>query len=324
MTAKSRPRSLVAALAALLAAVLIGACGATPATPGPEDPYAILARSLDADYDPLQLQVGLKATGAGSDVTIPPDAIDITIDASKGTGRIAVSLTTDQLGIDPDDLGGLALLGNRIELELVVDAEAIYAKSPLAATLLPMLSLQSGMTIDGDLSGWLRLATMQDLEDLAAGMAPMPTASAAAPSPLADLDPLALKQQLEDAGVTVAFAGSESRNGVDARHVTVDVDVAKLARSELAEQLPADQLAQAGALASAGTIDTDLWFEAASGALSEAVVAVEAEGSGRFELTLLVSRPADAGIEVPTEYADVPLVEMFVPFLQVFGGSLVP
>src|SRR3954454_10996537 len=252
--------SSAAAGLALLAAAC--GCGATTATPTPtptptppSDAYAVVSKGVQAPMDHVKVNLGIKTTGGTPDISIDPSSIEAVIDTKAGKGTFHLSLPKTALGTATN---ALPIPGDKIELDAIFDGTSVYAKSPLAAPLLPLLLLQSGQPVPGDLTGWIKLGTAEELAGLAGGVggAPdassAPSASSSAPD-LSALTPDALKQQLEAAGVTVTYAGSEQRNGVDTDHMKLAVDPAKLSASGIAKQVPAGQLGQVQQLADGGS-----------------------------------------------------------------------
>ena len=155
-------------------------------------------------------------------------------------------------------------------------------KSPLAATLLPFLAMQGMQLPSGDLSGWLKLGTAEELSGITGMMGQMPESSGNPANELKDLDPAELQQQLEDAGVTVTVVGQEQRNGVDSTHLLLNVDLKKLEASDLAGKLPTDQVPGLGDAAANGTLSADVWLDAATGRPNEiAIHAARRDGQGR-------------------------------------------
>jgi hypothetical protein len=311
------------ALVGLLLATLLAACGG--ATTSPDDPYAILARSLDANYDRIKVQLGLKTAGnPEGDITIEPGAIEFVVDSTAGTGSFRLALPVAALGAGAGGLAQMGITGDTIDLEVLFDGEAVYAKSPLAAALLPMLMAQTGQTVEGDLTGWLQLGTVADFEAMGAALgAAVPSAAPdASVPPIGDLDPAQLKADLEEAGVVVSFVGTEQRNGAESQHVAITVDWDKLASSEMATQLPADQLSQLQGLAGAANVELDAWFDKASGALREIAITADVADGPDVQVTMLVSDPGAVSIEAPADFVAVPITETIMSLLQLFGGSL--
>ena len=120
------------------------------------------------------------------------------------------------------------------------------------------------------------------------GLGGLPAASEApSASGLGDLSPEQLKQQLEAAGVTVTYVGTEARNGVDSDHMSITIDPTKLAGSGIAKGLPGGQLGQIQQLAGEGTASGDLWFDRAAGRISEADINLADKKGETAKVTIL-------------------------------------
>ena len=245
------------ALVAVPVALVVAGCSSAPATTAPAaaaDAYTVAGTVLDAPLDRLKIQVGVTTTGENA-VTIPPEAIEVVVDTKAGKGSLHLALPVAALGDQAASLGALGVTGDTLELDAVFDGQGLYVKSPIASKVLPLLMLQSGQVPAGDLSGWLKLGTAQEFEGLLGGLNAMPSGSAGPVDELKNLDPAQLKQKLEEAGVVVTYVGPEQRNGVDAEHLTLTLDPAKLAASDIAKQLPAGQLGQIAGAAGVGDAD---------------------------------------------------------------------
>ena len=198
---------------------------------------------------------------------------------------------------------------------------ALYVKSPLAATLLPFLAMQGMQLPSGDLSGWLKLGTAEELSGFTGMLGEMPEASGNPANELKDLDPAELQQKLEDAGVTVTVVGQEQRNGVDSTHLLLNVDLKKLEASGLGDQLPTDQLPGLGDAAATGTLSADVWLDASTGRPNE--IAIHAgDGTDKAEITVLISDPGDVSLDAPASFVEVPIAPLLAPLMEQFGGAL--
>jgi hypothetical protein len=313
-----------------LAALVVAACGASASpSPTPGDAYQVAQRAFDASMDQLQVQVGVQSTGGTNDISIDPSAIQLVLDTKAGKGSLHLSLPVSALGSDATQLQALGVTGDTLDLDILYDGTALYAKSPLAATLVPMLAAQGGQPVTGDLTGWLRLGTADDFAGLVDSLGVTPGASgapdaSALPSGLGDLDPAQLKSELEDAGVVVTYVGSESRNGADSDHLTVTVDSQKLANSPLAKQLPASDLGQIQDIAGGDTLSADVWLNRSDGRLNEVDLHAASSDGSKTDITVLVSVPGATALDAPTDYTDVPVVPMLTTLMQTFGGSFLP
>lgn len=287
-----RSRGLRAALPAALALVALAAAACGGTTPASTDPYTIAGKAFDAAYDQVKVQVGIKTSGGTSDIAIDPGAIELVLDTKAGKGSFHLSLPVAALGSDAASLRSMGITGDTLDLDVLWDGQALYAKSPLAASLIPALLAQSGQTVSGDLTGWLKLGTADEFGALAKQFAGTPEASApASTAPIGDLDPAALKKDLEDSGIVVTYVGSETRNGVEADHLTLTLDPAKLASGPAAQQLPAAQLNQLTGLAGSETLSADLWLDKASGRLTEIYLHGASQSGEKADVTILLSTP---------------------------------
>ena len=307
------------ALAAMPLALVVAACGAAPATTAPAaaDAYEVAGTAFDAPLDRVKVQVGVTTTGSDA-ITIPPEAIEVVVDTKAGKGSLHLALPVAALGDQASSLSALGVTGDTLELDAIFDGQGLYVKSPIASKILPLLMLQSGQTPAGDLTGWLKLGTAQELEGMVGALGAMPSASAGPADELKNLDPAQLKQKLEEAGVIVTYVGTEQRNGVEAEHLTLTVDPAKLAASDIAKQLPADQLNQITGAAGAGSLSADVWLDKATGRPAEIDIHA-AEGSDKADITILVSDPGDVALTAPAPFTEVPIGPLVQSLMQMVG-----
>jgi hypothetical protein len=326
---RSRGRGVGLVVALALLSLLIAACGGGSATPTPAavtDPSEIVARAVAAPMDQVEVKVGIKTSGSTSgDISIDPDSLVVTIDSQAGKGSFHLSLPASALGSDASMLGVLGATGDTIDLDVLYDGQAVYAKSPLAATLLPLLMAQSGQTISGDLTGWLRLGTADDFAALGGTLGVLPGASpgaSAVPEALPSLDPQQLQADLAASGVTLTYAGTESHNGVDADHLTMTIDGQKLASGPLASDMPSIGSSQLQDLANAGTLTADAWFDHSTGRVMEIDLNGTDNSGATFAVTILVSTPSSTSLDAPSSYTDVPIGPLLQTLMQSFGGSL--
>jgi hypothetical protein len=310
------------AFAALPLALVVAACGATPTAPTAApvaDAYTAAGKVFDAPLDRVKINVGVTATGEQA-IEIKPEAIEVVIDQSTGKGSVHLSIPADALGSDAAALGALGG-GDTIDIDALFDGQAVYVKSPLAATLLPFLAMQGMQLPSGDLSGWLKLGTAEELSGITGMLGQMPEASGNPANELKDLDPAELQQKLEDAGVTVTVVGQEQRNGVNSTHLLLNVDLKKLEASDLAGKLPTDQVPGLGDAAANGTLSADVWLDASTGRPNE--IAIHAgDGTDKADITVLISDPGDVSLDAPTTFVEVPIAPLLAPLMEQFGGAL--
>ncbi len=318
---RTGPLGLVAAALAVLALV-VAACGASTATPSPTPPsdaYSVVTKAVAAPMDRIKVNVGIKSTGGDSAVNIDPKQIELVADTKAGKGTFHLSLPKAALG---SDASALPIAGDTIDLDVLFDGQAVYAKSPLAATFLPLLLSQSGQQVPGDLTGWIKLGTAAELGGLLGGLTAGASAEPSMPA-ISSLTPDQIKQELEKAGVTVTYVGTENRNGVDADHMTVTVDPSKLENSDIANQVPGGQLGDLKSLAGEGTVSGDLWFDRGTGRISEADINVADKSGQSGTITVLVSDPGNVSFDAPANAPEVPITPLLQTLMQ-FSGGLLP
>jgi len=324
-TARRGRRLGLLATAGATFALVVAACGGTAATPTPippSDAYTVVSKAVGAPMDRVKVNLGLTTSGGDTPVTIDPKQIEVVADTKNGKGTFHLSLPKSALGTNAN---ALPLAGDTIDVDVLFDGSAVYVKSPLAATLLPLLMAQSGQQVPGDLSGWIKLGTAEELGGLLGGLAGVPDASEApSASGLGDLTPEQLKQALEEAGVTVTYVGTEARNGVDTDHMTITIDPTKLAGSDVAKELPGGQLGQIQQLAGEGTASGDLWFDRATGRISEADINLADKNGETAKVTILVSDPGDVSFDAPAGATEVPIGPLLQTLMQTFGGLQTP
>ena len=314
-----RPRRGLA-LAALPLALVVAACGAAPPTaPAAADAYTSASKVFDAPLERVKINVGVTATGDQA-IEIKPEAIELIIDQSTGKGSVHLSIPAAALGSDAAALGALGG-GDTIDVDALFDGQAVFVKSPLAATLLPFLAMQGMQLPSGDLSGWLKLGTAEELSGITGMMGQLPESSDNPANELKDLDPLALQQKLEDAGVTVTVVGQEQRDGVNSTHLLLNVDLKKLEASDLAGKLPTDQVPGLGDAAANGTLSADVWLDAATGRPNEIAIHA-ADGTDKADITVLISDPGDVSLDAPASFVEVPIAPLLAPLMEQFGGAL--
>ena len=311
------------ALAGLVIVAALAGCGGNSA----QDPYQLVFASKAATPDVMQVKVGLATVGGSTPISISPDAFKVTTDKVSGKLRIQVDVPVAGLGIPATGLRSLGVTGDSITLDVLYDGEALYANSPVLAAGLTTLMTEFGQTPQGPLAGWLKLGTKTEFEALAAGLG---AGAGASMAPLPSVtDAAGLKTQLEGLGITLAYAGAETRNGVDSHHLTVALDLARLAQNPAFGNLNGTQLAQLGAMAGAVTISADWWLDKASGRTVEVDVHVAPTGSipssepSRVDVTVLFGTP-DAGttFDAPATFTEVPLAPIVQGLMQQFGKGL--
>jgi hypothetical protein len=314
-------RRRFAPLASLLLALsaLVAACGGSSGA----NPYELLSKATNADWDPIQVNIGISAKAGDTTISIDPASIGIVIDEGAGSGAVHLSVTADDLGTDPQDLAEIGVTEDSIDLDVVWNEDAAYARSPILATVLEMVLTGEGELPSGDLTGWLRLGTAEELaslmELLGGGAIPQLT-----PPPAGDA--AALKQQLEDAGITLKIAGTEQRDGVEATHLTVELDVDKVLASDYANAAPAAQLADVKRALEEYDLEAGLWIETSNNHVVEFDVkgTSKADASDVVELTVKIGDP-DGTIETsaPTDFVELPLGALLTNLMELLGPGLI-
>ena len=311
-------RRFVSLLLALVAALAIAGCGTAPAS---SDPYEIARKAMDAKWDSVQVDIGINVKSAKSTIKIDPGAIRFIVDSKTGKALVHVALPIADLGADASSLTALGVTGDSIDVDVVYDGSALYAKSPMLGRLLGAMLAQSGQMPSGDMTGWLRLGTKEDFASLGAG-----AIESAKPSlPSASLDAASLKKDLEANGVTLTFVATEQKNGVDANHLKMAIDVAKLSEAKAFGNLSGTQLDQLKAVAKTGTISGDMWIDKGTNRVVEVDVHVAGTGSDATtgDVTISLKAP-DAGtsFDAPASYTDLPMKSLLGTFMQMLGSSM--
>ena len=293
------------ALVALLAACSGGSSN---------DPYELAFKARNAGWDQVQIDLTVNAqTGSGS-VALGPGAVRLVLDTKNGKGLFHLAIPTSALGTAA---AGLPIAGDTLDVDVLYDGTALYAKSPLAPTLLALLFASAGPPPSGDLTGWIKLGTAADfaaLGALGAGVAP----SAAPLASLADAN--ALKTQLTAMGITLNYVNTEQHNGVNADHLTATIDWDKLAASpSLAAGASQAQAKQALTALKDANVSIDAWIDRGSGRFIGLQLkgASKADPTQTFEVALSLKAP-DAGtsLDAPASSVEVPLMQLLGPMLQ--------
>ncbi len=317
-------RGLPALGTALAGITLAGASLAACSAGAPSDPYELVVQSTKATWSPIQVNIGLTATDAGETLTLDPADLAIVIDETAGKGAFHLSLPVSALKIPAAALTQLGVSGDSIDFDLVDDGGALYAKSPFLKPMVTMLLGRTGDVPRGDLTGWLKLGTNAELAAfaaMAAAAAPRPSASAAA------RDAASLKTFLADAGVTLSLAGTEKHGGVDAQHVQLAIDPAKLAANPNFRTgvHAGGNGADVDKLMKEVTLSGDLWIDAGSKRILQADVHLvqTSGGSATVDMTVTVRDPdGSVSLAAPSTSVDVPLQKLFSQILQLMSGTM--
>ncbi|OGO56633.1 MAG: hypothetical protein A2V84_04320 [Chloroflexi bacterium RBG_16_70_13] len=310
-------RSAPFASSLLAVMAVAAACGGSSGG----DPYDLLYKPIEADRDPVQVNVGFAVTAEGTSIVVDPSQVGFVVDRAGGSSALHLAIPFGALDIDPATLAPLGVVGDSIDVDIVLDGDAVYARSPILGTLLQTLLAQSGELPDGDLGDWLRLGTTAELESvmgLLGGGAAIPSATMPPAGNAGEL-----KSTLEGLGITLKNEGRQNQNGVDANHVSVSLDVDKLLASDYLEMVSPAELEAGRSALQQVELEVDLWLDASSGNLAEVdVKAASTTGtSGVIELTLRFRDP-DGTIQTdaPGSFVELPLQSIVEELIR--GGGL--
>ena len=315
----------LSALGSLLPAIVLALAACTGSAAS--DPYELLIQSSRTSWSPVQINLGIKATDGKQTIEIDPANIAIVVDKTAGKGAFHLSLPVASLGIPAAALTQLGVSGGSIDVDVVEDGQALYAKSALFAPMLRSLLGSNGSLPAGDLTGWLKLGTNAELATFAAaaegGMGGMgaekPGASEAAPTAAS------LKSDLEAAGITVTLAGTEKRNGADAQHLKVAIDATKLANNPSFAAGAGQRYAGVAAALKELTLSGDVWLDTATKHLVEMDLHMAGSSgtTGTADLTVTAHDPdGSVSLEGPASSVDVPMQALFGQMLQMMGRQL--
>jgi hypothetical protein len=285
----------------------------------------LTSNALERPWERVQVNVGFTLQSADTNVSITPEMIRLVFDMSTGQALVNVSLPAEALGLSRFELMQAGVMNGLVEFDLLFDAEALYARAPILANVLPMALGSWDEPAEGDFSGWLKLGTVADFEALESMLSTMGGGMSTSTPDLSALEGLApdeLKEKLEASGVTLSYEGGGTRNGAEVDHLSLVLDYAKFAsdppfggfETEMLDQLAARGL----------TMTTDMWFDRASGRIVEIVASGTSSSDERdlFEMTVTFSEPDPSiSFDPPVVFVDVPLVELFSNF---FGGIRAP
>jgi hypothetical protein len=309
-------------IALLLAlAAIVAACGSSSSTS--PDPYKIVTDARQAVLDPVQVNVGFEVKDGATTVTVDPSAFGFVVDHDAKKGAVHISVPTGSLGLAAKDLTDLGVTGSTLDFDLVYDGQALYARSPILATVLTMVLQPSGDLPSGDLTGWLRLGTKEDLAgllDLAGGSGSIP--SFAAPSPG---DVAGIKTALTDAGITLTLAGTEKHDGADAYHLTVAVDGTKLLANKIFDSVSRAQLDEMTTALKEVTLSGDVWIEVASNRVVELdghIVAVK-DATQTANITIKIGSPdGTVPTTAPSTFVEIPVKSIVTNLMTLIGQGL--
>ena len=321
------------AIAALL--VLAGCGGANP------DPYAVIDQARTANYDRIQVSLGFTAEVAAqgnpnfpemqmpaTSINVDPSWITAAADLPTGRWHVRLAVPLDALGMG--NLGAFGLPFDAVDLEALSDGTDMYVKSPL----LPMaFQGVGGPAAEGDLTGWVRLGSVEALAPLGGqmlfpfGMGEVPALPGLEFLP-APGDAAALKTFLTEIATTVEYAGTETVGGVELVHLKGGVNIVKLVQSQPFMNLTGigrDQFGEIAAMDGKIGISADIWVNKASGRLTT----VRIDGTSievpvaTVTLTLQIAEPGpEITFEAPAAFSDINLADLIGnPFPGAEGGG---
>ncbi|HLO35004.1 MAG TPA: hypothetical protein VK194_02940, partial [Candidatus Deferrimicrobium sp.] len=234
---------------------------------------------------------------------------------------IHVSLPATGLGIPASALLQLGVNGDAIDFDMVYAGDAMYARSPVFKPMLSLILGPSGKVPTGDLTGWLKLGTK---EELAAFAALSGGASATPSAPGSSVTAQSLRTALDAAGITLTSATTEKHDGTDANHVKVVIDAAKLATNPTFAAGAGAQYAQVAAALRATTLSGDLWIAPTTNRLLEIDlhVASTADASQAGDVTVLLDDPdGSVSLDAPPATVDVPITTLFRELMKLIGNG---
>ena len=326
---------------AVAAVLALAGCGI-----GNPDPYAVLDQARTANYDRFQVNLGVtvdvqtqtdpnfpEVQIQATTINIDPSWITAAADMPTGRWYVRLAVPLDALGMGNQPIG---LPIGSVDLEALSDGTDLYVKSPL----LPMaFQGVGGPPVEGDLTGWVRLGSVEALAPLGGSMffplgllGDVPALPGALPIPSPG-DAGALRTLITELGGAVEYAGTETVDGVELVHLKGGLNIVKLVQSQRFMDLTGmgrDQLAGIVAMEGRIGISTDIWVNKASGRL----VRLRVEGTsiqapvGTVVLTLQIAEPGpEITFEAPAVFTDVNLDELIgnqVPGMDptVGGGGM--
>jgi hypothetical protein len=315
-------------LAVMVVAAALAVLGCAPGEQA--DPHAVLDRAIVAGWDRVTVQVGFSldiAAPPDAELPVPatsirlaPDQLRATVDFRTGQWRVQTAIPHDGLGVSPEMLG-VVLPGVRsIDAEVLYDGTSLYAKSPLLPLYLePIAGLQGG-PIEGDLTGWVRFGSAEDLAML--GLLANPFGGLPGIPALGDLplpspgDAALLRTFLEDLGVGLEYAGADDDGGVKTHHLSASLNLAKLAESREFAALTGfgrDQLEPIFNAAGEVRVAAQIWTYQATGRLATVRLDIDTESAPAVIASLVIqlTEPAEGtSFDPPAVFTDLPLGEL--------------
>jgi hypothetical protein len=303
---------------AVASATLVGACTSTAA---PANPYDQLTTSVKTAWSPIQVNVGLTVTAAGKTVTLDPKDVAFVVDEAAQTFALHVSIPAMGFGIPESALSELGIDGDTVDFDVLYAADALYARGAFLKPMLKSILGPVGKLPAGDLTGWLKLGTKEELAALSAlerSAAGVPSASQG------PLDAGVLKASLDEVGISLTTAGVEAHNGANAQHLKIAVDMAKLAADPSFVAGAGGNTAQVAAMAKAITLSGDIWIDQASNRVVESDLHVattaDAAAVALADVTVTARDPdGSVSLAPPASSIAVPLSTLISQVMKMMG-----
>lgn len=332
------------AIAALLAAA--GCGGANP------DPYAVLDQARTANYDRIQVNLGFTVDVAaqtdadsilsedgrmpGTTINVDPSLITVAAEFSTARWHVRLAVPLDALGMG--NQGPFGMPFDSVDLVALSDGTDLYIQSPLLPVALQgALGGFGGAPVEGDLTGWVRLGSVDALAPLGGGMlfpfgmpGGMPALPGAFPIPSPG-DAAGLKTLLTEVGGTVEYVSTETVNGVELVHLKGGLNIVKLVQSQHFMNLTGmgrDELQGIVAMEGKIGISTDIWVNKASGRLTTLRIegtSIEAPVATVVVVLQIAEPGPEITFEAPATFIDVNLGDLIgnpFPGVGVGGGGV--
>jgi len=264
-------------------------------------------------------QLRTSAGVASETVVLDPKDIAMVVDAAAAKFALHISLPATGLGIPAAALDQLGIDGDSLDFDTIYAGDALYARSAFFRPMLRLILGPTGKIPAGDLGGWLKLGTKEELAALSAlsgGASGMP--SFAPPSTGAE----ASRASFEAAGITLSSAPTEKHNGIDAQHIKIALDLTKLTTNPAFIAGAGPQSGQAIAMMKALTFSGDLWLDPATNRVFEADghVASTNDATAVGDVTVTARDPdGSVSLDPPTSSVDVPIATLITEMMRLIG-----
>ena len=303
---------------AVASATLLGGCASVAA---PANAYDQLTTSVKTAWSPVQVNVGLTVTAAGKTVALDPKDLAFVVDDATQTFALHASIPAKGFGIPDSALSKLGIDGDTVDFDVLYANDALYARGVFLKPMLKSILGPVGKLPSGDLTGWLKLGTKEELAALSA------LERSAAGTPSASQGPLdagALRTSLDEIGLSLTTAGVEVHNGANAQHLKIAVDTAKLAANPDFVAGAGGNTAQVAAMASAVTVSGDIWIDAGSNRVVESDLHVattaDAGAAGVADVTVTARDPdGSVSLAPPASSVAVPLGTLISQMMKMMG-----